>query len=366
MTFSKYEPYNDLPALPPNGRPWEDLDVYKKLSAARAALAELKGRAPVIPNPKMLINTLVLKEAKDSSSIENIFTTNDKLYKAFATPTTTTDPQTKEVLRYRHALWSAWQKLDQDGWSLELIEEIYRTILEAEDGVRDRRVYIGSRSTVIYSPPCCHDVLTEMLENWLQFIQDETDDIDPLVKMALLHYQFEAIHPFSDGNGRTGRVLNVLYLSHTGLLDQPILYLSRFINDNKPDYYRLLREVTEDGNWKEWLIYILSAVEETAHYTLDQVNAIFDLFQRTQEKVKERAPKLYSYELVEMLFHQPYCKISFLVDAGIASRNTASKYLNQLEEIGILEKEQSGNEILFLNKKLYQLLTENQDLRTEK
>jgi len=359
MAFSKDQPYNDLPALPPQVQPWEDLDVYKKLSAARAALAELKGRAPVIPNPKMLINTLVLKEAKDSSSIENIFTTNDKLYKAFATPSTTTDPQTKEVLRYRHALWAAWQKLDEDGWSLNLIEEIYRAIKEAEDGVRDKRVYIGNRSTVVYTPPCCHDVLTEKLENWLHFTQDKTDGIDPLVKMALLHHQFEAIHPFSDGNGRTGRVLNVLYLSQAGLLDQPILYLSRFINDNKPDYYRLLRKVTEDGNWKEWLIYILSAVEETARYTLDQVNAIFDLFQRTQEKVKEEAPKVYSYELVEMLFHQPYCKISFLVDAGIASRNTASKYLNELEEIGILEKEQSGNEMLYLNKELYQLLAEN-------
>jgi Fic family protein len=307
----------------------------------------------------MLINTLVLKEAKDSSSIENVFTTNDKLYKAFATPSTTTDPQTKEVLRYRHALWAAWQKLDEEGWSLELIEEIYRAIKDADDGVRDKLVYIGDRSTVIYTPPCCRNVLTKKLENWLQFTQEGTNEIDPLVKMALLHHQFEAIHPFLDGNGRTGRVLNVLYLSQAGLLDQPILYLSRFINDNKADYYRLLREVTEDGNWKKWLIYILSAVEDTAHYTLDQVNAIYDLFQRTQEKVKVEAPKVYSYELVEMLFHQPYCKISFLVEAGIASRNTASKYLNELDKIGILEKEQSGNEMLYLNKELYQLLAEN-------
>lgn len=311
MSFDRNKPYNNLPLLPPQEQPWEDLEVYKKLSEARAALAELKGRAPVIPNPKMLINTLVLKEAQDSSSIENIFTTTDKLYKAFSTPSTAADPQTKEVLRYRHSLWAAWQQLLKQGWSMELIETIYRTIKEAEDGIRDKQVYIDNRQNVIYTPPCCRDVLHKKIENWLQFVQNEPDNTDPLINMALLHYQFEAIHPFTDGNGRTGRVLNVLYLSEKELLDQPILYLSKFINDNKPDYYRLLRKVTVQNNWKEWLLYMLSGVKNTAQYTLVQVNAIYELFQHTQEKVKKEAPKIYNYELVEILFHQPYCKIGF-------------------------------------------------------
>jgi len=359
MVFSKNKPFNELPVLPPDGRPWENFEVYKILTSARAALAELKGRAVVIPNPKMLINTLVLKEAKDSSSIENIFTTTDKLYKAFASPSTASDPQTKEVLRYRHALWTAWQNQANEGWSLDLIEDIYRTIKETEDGIRDQEVYIGSRTSVVYTPPCCRDVLMAKLENWLQFAQDNTDRIDPLIKMALLHWQFEAIHPFTDGNGRAGRVLNVLYLSQQELLDQPILYLSRFINENKSDYYRLLREVTEQENWVDWLKYILTAVEDTARRALDEVNAIYELFLKTQKKVKEESPKIYSYELVEILFHQPYSKISFLVEADIASRNTASKYLNELESIGILEKEKFGNEMLYLNKGLYQLLAKN-------
>ena len=357
MSFNKEIPYNDLPLLPPAQDVWEKLEIYKQLSAAKAALAELKGRVPVIPNPKMLINTIVLQEAKDSSSIENIFTTSDKLYKAFASSSTEPDPQTKEVLRYRHALWEAWQQVQENGWSIDLMETIYRTIKNKEDGVRDSEVYIGSRVKVVYTPPCCKDVLTEKLNNWIEFAT-AADEIDPLIKMALLHYQFESIHPFSDGNGRTGRVLNVLFISHLNLLDQPILYLSKFINENKNEYYRLLREVTEQGSWTRWLLYILEAVTQTSHYTLEKVNAIYNLFQQTIDQVKEKAPKIYNYELIEMLFHQPYCKIAYLVDAGIASRNTASKYLTELEEMGILEKEQVGNESLYLNTKLFKLLSE--------
>lgn len=355
MPFFRDQPYNDLPLLPPPAAAWEKLEVFKLLAEARASLAELKGRVPVIPNPKMLINTLVLQEAKDSSSIENIFTTADKLYKAFSSATG--DPQTKEVLRYRHALWVAWHQMQREGWSIGLMETIYRTIKEKEDGVRDLEVYIGNRHTVIYTPPCCRDLLTEILNNWMEFANRE-DDIDPLIKMALLHYQFEAIHPFTDGNGRTGRVLNVLYICQHKLLDWPVLYLSKYINKNKAEYYRLLREVTENGSWTEWICYLLSAVIETSRYTLKNVNAIYDLFQQTLERVKKQAPRIYSYELIEMLFHQPYCKIAYLVDSGIASRNTASKYLGELEQMGILAREQVGSELLYLNKELFHLLSE--------
>ena len=356
MPFVKDEPYNDLPLLPPKASELERIPVYKQLAFARAALAELKGRALIIPNAKMLINTLVMQEAKDSSSIENVVTSSDKLYRAFSSTSTQPDPQTKEVLRYRHALWETWQQLQKTGWNIRLLEGIYNTIKEKDDGVRDEEVYIGNPFNTVYTPPCCKDVLHEKLTNWIEFASS-MDGIDPLIKMALLHYQFEAIHPFSDGNGRTGRVLNVLYISQMGLLDQPILYLSKYINEFKNEYYRLLREVTENKNWTGWLLYMLEAVAETAKFTLKKVNAIHELFQQTINLVKIEAPKVYRYELIETLFHQPYCKISVLIDKGIASRNTASKYLAKLEELGILRKEQVGNETLFLNSPLYELLS---------
>jgi Fic family protein len=356
MAFEADKPYNDLPILPPAQEAWETLPVYKILAEARAAMAELKGRMPVIPNPLMLINTLVLQEAKESSSIENIFTSSDKMYKAFASSTTQPDPHTKEVLRYRIALYDAWQQLQKSGIDLPLIEKIYRKIKDKEDGIRDSKVYIGNRFQVIYTPPCCNDVLTDKLNNWTDFVRAE-DGIDPLIKMAILHYQFEAIHPFTDGNGRTGRILNVLYLTQIGIIDQPVLYLSQYINAFKAEYYQLLRGVTENEAWEEWLIYMLTAVKATAVETLNKINQIHELLQATVEKVRTEAEGIYSRELVDMLFVQPYCKISFLVDDGIASRNTASKYLNRLVELDILKLEKVGNESLYLNKKLYDLMS---------
>jgi Fic family protein len=357
MAFEADKPYNDLPILPPAQEAWETLPVYKILAEARAAMAELKGRMPVIPNPLMLINTLVLQEAKESSSIENIFTSSDKMYKAFASSTTQPDPHTKEVLRYRIALYDAWQQLQKSGIDLPLIEKIYRKIKDKEDGIRDSKVYIGNRFQVIYTPPCCNDVLTDKLNNWTDFVRAE-DGIDPLIKMAILHYQFEAIHPFTDGNGRTGRILNVLYLTQIGIIDQPVLYLSQYINAFKAEYYQLLRGVTENEAWEEWLIYMLTAVKATAVETLNKINQIHELLQATVEKVRTEAEGIYSRELVDMLFVQPYCKISFLVDDGIASRNTASKYLNRLVELDILKLEKVGNESLYLNKKLYDLMSQ--------
>jgi Fic family protein len=356
MTFIPDQPYNELPLLPPGRELWETMEVYKQLTLARAALAELKGRAPVIPNPMMLINTLVLQEAKDSSSIENIFTTSDKLYRAFAASTGETDKQTKEVVRYRQALWDGWQKVKSEGLSLKIVEDIYRTIKEMDDGIRDTPVFVGTLKKVVYTPPCCKKVLTEKLKNWIEFANAE-DGIDPLIKMALLHYQFEAIHPFTDGNGRTGRVLNVLFISLKNLLDQPILYLSKYINDNRNEYYRLLNYVTANDSFEEWVLFMLKGVSETARNTLQKVNAIHELFIKTQEKVKKDLPGIYSHELLELLFNQPYCKIGFIVDAGLASRNTAGKYLSELEKAGILVMEKSGNEFLYLNKGLFDILS---------
>lgn len=359
MSYRKDTPYNDLPLLPPDINKWESIEIYKSLSEARAALAELKGRCPVIPNPMMLINTLVLQEAKDSSSIENIFTTSDKLYRAFASAKPDPDTQTKEVIRYRQATLDAWGKLQKNDISLKLLVNIFKQIKEASDaeGIRDEVVYVGNVMKTIYTPPCCKKVLTSKLENWVEFA-NKNDGLDPLIKMAILHYQFEAIHPFTDGNGRTGRVMNVLFISKKGLLDKPVLYLSKYINEYKNDYYRLLKEVTENGNWADWILFMLKGVKDTSIHTLKKVNDIYELYKSTVDKVKKEANDIYSYELIEMLFNQPYCKISFLVDSGIASRNTASKYLGRLVEIGVLSKEQSGSESLYLNKELFKILSQ--------
>jgi len=357
MSFNKEQPYNDLPLLLPDNNIWESMEIYKKLAEARAALAELKGRLPVIPNPLMLINTLVLQEAKDSSTIENIFTTNDELYKAFSSSSSNVNPSTKEVLRYREALWSAFAKLKSPtDYSVDLAVEIFKTITGKNEGIRTVQVYIGSSNSVVYTPPGHGNILMDKLNNWFDTALNN-NSIDPLIKMAMLHYQFEAIHPFTDGNGRTGRILNVLFLCSQKLIDLPVIYLSKYILENKNNYYRLLREVTENGLWKDWIIYMLDAVKHTAEFTLDKVNLIYNSYLAAIEKVKTEAPEIYTHELIEVIYNQPYCKIAILEEKKIASRNTASKYLRKLEELGILVSEQVGRETLYKNLALLKILS---------
>jgi Fic family protein len=355
--FNKDLPFNDLPPLPPDSGIFETVAVYKKLAESRVALAELKGRLPVMPNPLMLINTLVLQEAKDSSTIENIVTSNDKLFKAFSSSTNPGDKNTREVLRYREALWKAYNLIRKGGkLNLPVIIEIFRTITERDEKVRDRQVWIGNAFSNVYTPPEPGKILDKKLREWQNFA-DSTTELDPLLKMAMLHYQFEAIHPFSDGNGRTGRILNVLFLCKYGLLDLPVLYMSKFILEYKCEYYKLLRDVSENGSWEAWLLYILEAVRQTSVFTLGKVNDIYDLFNQTVAKVRDDAPDIYSRELIEVIFGQPYCSIGILVQKGIASRNTASKYLKHLQELKILAPEREGKETLYRNVKLYDILS---------
>jgi len=357
MSFHKEQPYNDLPLLPPDKRLWESIEVYKTLADARAALAELKGRLPVIPNPLMLINTLVLQEAKDSSTIENIFTTNDELYKAFSSSASAANPATKEVLRYREALWNAFKAMQTDSdCSVNTAIEIFQTITEKNEGIRELQVFIGSSNSVVYTPPEPGSILTEKLNNWFS-VALSNNEIDPLIKMAMLHYQFEAIHPFTDGNGRTGRIMNVLYLCKEKLIDLPVIYLSKYILENKNDYYRLLREVTEKEEWTNWILYMLEAVKQTAIITLEKVNTIYSSYLSVIEKVKTEAHDIYTHELIEVIFNQPYCKIAILEEKKIASRNTASKYLRRLEQLGILQSEQVGRETLYKNLVLIDILS---------
>ncbi len=357
MKYNPNKPYNELPLLPPKTN-IETPEILKKAITANKKLAELKGLVNVIPNQKILINTLILNEARDSSEIENIITTKDKLYQAFTAKMEIPDPATKEVMRYREALWAGYNELkNRNVLTVKTILEVHKILAGNNSGIRKvpgTNLQNETTKEVIYTPPENYEIIAKKLKNLEEFINTE-NKYDPLIKLAVIHYQFEAIHPFSDGNGRVGRILNVLYLIYEDLLKLPILYLSSYIINNKSDYYKLLLKVTKNNEWEKWILYILNAVEQTAKDTIEVVNKIEKLFDETIEEVKEKLPNIYSKELIEILFHQPYCKILYLTENRIAKRQTASEYLKALEDIGILESKKVGKEKLFLNKKLYNL-----------
>ncbi|MGQ8366439.1 protein adenylyltransferase Fic [Glaciecola sp. 1036] len=360
MTWQAEQPYNKLPILPPNLDIIETKAVLKACISARAALAELKKAGELIPNQSMLINLLPLLEAKDSSEIENIVTTTDKLFQ-YALEDKGADHATKEALRYRTALHQGYIQLERKPLCTATAIEICSTLKHTEMDIRKvPGTFIGNQKTgeIIYTPPTGEKVIRDLLNNWEQFLHN-IDDLDPLIKMAISHYQFEAIHPFYDGNGRTGRILNVLYLIECGLLTLPILYLSRFIVNNKQDYYRLLNQVTKEQKWEEWLVFMLKGVEQTAIWTCKKISAIRALMESTTDYVKTKLPKIYSYELVQLIFEQPYCRISNLVERNIAKRQTASSYLKQLADIGVLQEIDSGKEKLFVHPRLMTLMTKD-------
>ncbi len=359
MTFDPNRPYNELPPLPPK-MDVETRAVLKKAISAARAVAELKGVGDVIPNQAMLVNTLVLQEARASSEIENIITTNDALFRAMASSAGATDPATKEVLRYREALWAGFNRVKDKGrLTADLFVHLVQTIKEDSQGIRNRPgTVIGNARTreVIYTPPEGERLIRRKLDDLERFIHTD-DALDPLVKLALVHYQFEAIHPFFDGNGRTGRLVNILYMVHKGLLEQPVLYLSKYIIDRKSEYYHHLRRVTENGDWDAWVLYMLEAVESTAGFTRQRILAIRALLDETLALTKSKLPaRVYSKDLIELIFCQPYTKGQFVVDAGIAERKTAADYLQELERIGVLKSRKVGKENLYLNVRLYELL----------
>ena len=359
--------HNQLPALPPV-RELESRTVLKACIEARAALAELKQAAELIPNQAMLINTLPLLEAKDSSEIENIVTTTDQLFQyAQSHPNAdSADPATKEALRYRTALHHGYQSLKDRPLCTATAVEICRTLKGADlDVRRTPGTQLANHRTgpVVYTPPEGEARLGDMLANWGRFLHNQTD-LDPLVRMAVGHYQFEAIHPFIDGNGRTGRVLNILYLIQEDLLGLPILYLSQYVIAHKADYYRLLLGVTRDQAWEPWLLFMLQAVADTSKWTTGKIAAIRALAEHTTEHVRTRLPKIYSRELVDVIFEQPYCRIVNLVDKGIAQRQAASRYLKDLVALGVLREMPVGKEKLFIHPKLMQLLTRDSNAFT--
>ncbi|MEJ2053757.1 MAG: Fic family protein, partial [Calditrichaceae bacterium] len=340
MGFNPNKPYNELPLLPPK-QEIENHDTLRRSVSANRALAELKGMGSVIPNQNILINSLTLQEAKNSSEIENIITTNDALFKAFTAQSGKIDPATKEVLHYREALWDGFKKVRKNGLlTTNLFVHLVKMIKENQAGIRNTpgtKIANPRNGKVVYTPPEGEKNIRDKLanlENWIH----EKDKIDPLIKLAVLHYQFEAIHPFTDGNGRVGRLINILYLIQQNLLDYPVLYLSKYIIDHKADYYSLLRAVTEKQTWQPWIIFMLEAIETTSISTCQRIQNIRYLLDKTLKTAKTKLPeRVYSKELIELIFNQPYCKGQFLVDAGIAKRQTAAEYLKELEKTGLLK-----------------------------
>lgn len=350
-------PYNDLPLLPP-GVDVETRLVLKQCIAARAALAELKQAAELIPNQGVLINALPLLEAQASSEIENIVTTTDRLFQ-YQSDDGRADPATREALRHSTALLEGFKALKDRPLNTGTAEQVCTRIKGTQMQVRrvpGTALASDKTGAIIYTPPVGEDLLRTKLANWERYLH-EARDVDPLIRMAVGHYQFEAIHPFTDGNGRTGRVLNSLFLIQEDLLTLPILYLSRYIIRNKADYYRLLLDVTRDQAWEAWIIYLLRGVEDTARWTTAKIAAIRELAALTITHVKQAAPKIYSRELVDLVFNLPYCRIQNVVEENIAGRQAASRYLKQLVTVGVLKEVTVGREKLFIHPKLMQLLT---------
>lgn len=338
--------------------------VLKQLNLANKKLAELKGVARTIPNEDILIQTLTIQEARESSVIENIVTTQDELYRAgLALQHDESNPATKEVVRYGVAMREGFSAVRQHKLlTNNIIKRIQSVLVENAGGFRSvpGTVLKNNRGEIVYTPPQDSVDVARLMDNLEHFINEpDLQDIDPLVKLAMLHYQFESIHPFYDGNGRTGRIVCVLYLVIQELLDLPILYLSRYITRNKQDYYRLLQEIRNSDNspvaWENWILYILKGIEETASETLNLVHGISELMAAYKKKIRSELPKIYSHDLLNCLFFSPYTKVEHLEEHLSISRPTASKYLEAVAGLGLLKKSKVWRQNYYINTALVNL-----------
>jgi Fic family protein len=358
---------SQLPTLPlANEKALESVPVLKALSRAHRFLAELKGVSKTIPNEGILISSLTLQEAKDSSAIENIITTHDELFRVAGAKGEKINLAAKEVENYRVALLEGYLQTREKG--LIRVADILHThslIEPNRAGIRKLPgTVIGNATTneVVYRPPQHPDEISHLLDNLVSYINDDTlSELDPLIKMAIIHHQFESIHPFYDGNGRAGRIVNILYLVRSGLLDLPVLYLSRYIVRTKREYYRLLQSVRDNGNWEDWVMYILKGIEQTAIETIEFINKIKILVQQTKQRMRKELPAIYSQELLNNLFFHPYTKVQFVIDQLRVSRITATKYLNQLADHGFVEKHKVGRSNYYINQPLVRLIMEQED-----
>ena len=355
-------PYSPLAKLPPPLALVETMDVLRQTSKAAAALAELKGIADSIPNQSMLVNAIVLQEAKDSSEIENIITSQDELYRALTASSSIVSVQTKEVVNYRKAILHGFDLVQRQGFlRVNDIVSLQQKLVEKMAGIRSTPGTVlknDKTGEVVYTPPQDKQEILNLLDNFIEHFNLSGQKLSPLIQLAILHHQFESIHPFYDGNGRAGRILNILYLILNGLIDTPILYLSSYIIKHKVEYYRLLNLTNKTGEWEEWILFMLKAVEETARQTIARIKEVGLLLSETIEEVQKKAPKIYQKELVELLFEQPYSKIEFVVKVLNVERKAASRYLRELEAVGILESRVIGRETIYVNKALLEVLSQ--------
>lgn len=355
--FRKDIPYNELPKLPPTVN-LETTQILRKTITASRALANLNGAITNLPNPQLFLDTIHLQEAKASSEIENIRTTNDELYKSIVADKKFDNSAAKEVISYKNALWYGLEQMEAKPFiTSNLCIEIMQRIKKNTSGIRSTpgTTLSNIKGEVIYTPPSGKEVITEKLSNLEKFI-NEHSELDPLIKMSLMHYQFEAIHPFSDGNGRTGRILLLLYLKMEKLLNVPAIYLSEYISQNKSEYYKKLRQVTENQDWEAWIIYMLDMIETTAQKGLNRLKNVTALMQTMSAEIKAEIPKVYSKELIEIIFKLPYTKRQYLIDAGLGTPKTVGNYLKEIEEGGFLKSVKVGKEKLYLNFRLMEIL----------
>ncbi|MEO8095194.1 MAG: Fic family protein [Pseudolysinimonas sp.] len=354
MTWQAELPYNDLPELPPPTEV-ESHAVLKAAIEARAAIASLDQAARRITNPTVLINSIPLLEAQASSEIENIVTTADDLFKFAQDESAASNPATKETLNYRTALFAGIALIAERPLSFTTAAEVCTIVKNRQMDVRKSAgTYIGNTTLRVYTPPVGEALIRDKLSNWERFVHQSVG-LDPLVSMAIAHYQFEAIHPFDDGNGRTGRIMNILMLMSAGLISQPILYLSRYIIDKKDEYYRLLLEVTRDGSWEQWILFILEGIRKTALSTVEKIDQIQALQDATLIQIRF-ATSAANADLLAVLFEQPYCRISNVVERCRVSRPTATNWLNALVRDGVLVDVKAGRERIFINMRFFQLL----------
>lgn len=363
------KPWNDLPVLPIDPSLYRNVEIYEQLGNAKEALAMLAGRSIAIPNPGMLINSITLQEAKVSSAIENVFTTDDELYKAVSDSVADGEASgpTKEVLRYREALWEGHYYLEKHGaFDRDYFVKLYRVIKESGDGIRPpfARTFIRMGGTgpnagkPAYTPPRGKGVVEQQLDNLIEFLNDEVSQpADLLLKMCIAHYQFEAIHPFRDGNGRVGRIMNIHMLTHRHQLEMPILYLSRYIIEHKEQYYETLAGVSQRADWKSWFLYMLKAVEWTSGLTLRKVNDILESKEQILDVIRNQTGIRRPDDLAQAIFTQPYTKVNHLTGRGLYAENTARNYLNELAGRGVLEKREIKGRHYYANRELEEILS---------
>lgn len=355
--FDRTKPYNSLPSLPPKQEVETKKVLLKTIKASRA-LGKLNGALSNLPNPNLFIDTIQIKEAKASSEIENIITTNDELFETLVAEKRNSNSAAKEILSYKSALFLGLEEIKKRPFiSTNLCVKLVQEIKHNKSSIRVTQgtALLNGKGQTVYTPPAGENTIRKKLAN-LEKFTNENDKIDPLIKMAIMHYQFEAIHPFADGNGRTGRIMLLLYLKLEKLLEIPAIYLSEYIIENKSNYYKYLREVTEKSNWENYILYMLDMIEVTSQKVISKLETIVKLMDEIENLIKAEKPKIFNKELLEIIFKLPYTKRKNLIEAKLGTPKTVGNYLIELEKIGILKSKKVGKEKLYINHKLMDVL----------